>query len=57
MPTYQITYQVNRFLDYKVKADSEKDAIKAINDDLVDHYDDYTDYDTSVIHSIKKEED
>ena len=57
MPTYQITYQVNRFLDYKIKADSEKDAIKAINDDLVDHYDDYTDYDTSVIHSITKEKD
>ena len=57
MPTYQITYQVNRFLDYKVEADSEKDATKAINDGLVDHYDDYTDYDTSVIHSIEKEED
>jgi hypothetical protein len=55
MPTYEITYQVNRFLDYTVEADSEKDAIKQINDDLVDHYDDYTDYDTSIIHSIKEQ--
>jgi hypothetical protein len=55
MPTYEITYQVNRFLDYKVEAESEEDAIKQINDDLVDHHDDYTDYDTSIIHSIKEQ--
>ena len=55
MPTYEITYQVNRFLDYTVEADSEEDAIKQINDGLIDHHDDYTDYDTSIIHSIKEQ--
>ncbi len=55
MPTYEITYQVNRFLDYTVEAESKEDAIKQINDDLVDHHDDYTDYDTSIIHSIKEQ--
>ena len=57
MTIYYVTSNETYNRDYKVEADSEKDAIKAINDDLVDHYDDYTDYDTSVIHSIKKEVD
>ena len=55
MPTYEITYQVNRFLDYTVEADSKEDAIEQIKQGLVDHYDDYTDYDTSIIHSIKEQ--
>ena len=55
MPTYEITYQVNRFLDYTVEATSKEDAIEQIEQDLVDHCDDYTDYDTSIIHSIKEQ--
>ena len=57
MNTYKITCRVDRYLDYTIEADSKEDAIKQLNDDLVDHYDDYTDYDSSTIHSIKKEEE
>ena len=55
MPTYKVTYQVNRFLDYTVEAASKEDAIEQIEQDLVDHYADYTDYDTSIIHSIEEQ--
>jgi len=55
MNTYKITCRVDRYLDYTIEADSKEDAIKQLNDDLVDHYDDYTDYDSSTIHSIKEE--
>ena len=53
MPTYHITMQVNRFLDYAIEADSEEQAIEQINKDLVDHYEDWTDYDSSVVHSME----
>ena len=55
MNTYKITCRVDRYFYYTVKADSKEDAIKQLNDDLVDHYSDYTDYDSSTIHSIKEE--
>ncbi len=57
MPNYKITCVMDRYLDYNVEADSKEEALKIVNEDGVDHYDDYTDYDSSVIHSIKKEED
>ena len=55
MTVYEITMQCNRFLDYKVEADSEEKALELIDQDLVDHHDDFTDYDTSTVHSIKEE--
>ncbi len=57
MPNYKITCVMDRYLDYNVEADSKEEALKIVNEDGVDHYDDYTDYNSSVIHSIKKEED
>ena len=54
MPTFEITMVVDRYLDYRVEADSKEDAIKQINNDSVDHYDDHTDYDSSTIHSAKE---
>jgi hypothetical protein len=53
MPTYHITMQVNRFLGYAIEADSEEQAIEQINKDLADHYEDWTDYDSSVVHSME----
>tara|TARA_X000000368_G_C22566080_1_gene508567 strand:+ start:316 stop:492 length:177 start_codon:yes stop_codon:yes gene_type:complete len=53
MPTYHITMQVNRFIGYAVEADSKEQAIKQINKDLAESCDDWTDYDTSVIHSME----
>ena len=53
MPTYHITMQVNRFLGYAIEADSEEQAIEQINKDLAESCDDWTDYDTSVIHSME----
>ena len=56
MPTYHITMQVNRFIGYAVEADSKEQAIGQINKDLKDlaeSCDDWTDYDTSVIHSME----
>ena len=52
MPTYHITMQVNRFIGYAVEADSKEQAIEQINKDLTESCDDWTDYDTSVIHSM-----
>ena len=53
MPTYHITMQVNRFIGYAVEADSKEQAIEQINKDLAASCDDWTDYDTSVIHSME----
>ena len=53
MPTYHITMQVNRFIGYAVEADSKEQAIEQINNDLAESCDDWTDYDTSVIHSME----
>ena len=53
MPTYHITLQVNRFIGYAVEADSKEQAIEQINKDLAESCDDWTDYDTSVIHSME----
>jgi len=53
MPTYHITMQVNRFIGYAVEADSKEQAIEQINKDLAESCDDWTDYDTSVIHSME----
>ena len=53
MPTYHITMQVNRFIGYAVEADSKEQAIEQINKDLAKSCDDWTDYDTSVIHSME----
>jgi len=53
MPTYHITMQVNRFIGYAVEADSKEQAIGQINKDLAESCDDWTDYDTSVIHSME----
>ena len=55
MTIYKITCRVDRYLDYSIEANSKEDAIKQLNSDLVDHYDDYTDYDSSIIHSIKED--
>ena len=57
MTIYKITCRVDRYLDYKIEASSKEDAIKQLNNDLVDHYEDYTDYDSSTIHSIKEGEE
>ena len=56
MNTYKITCRVDRYFYYTVKANSKEDAIKQINNDLVDHDRTYTDYDSLTIHSIKKQE-
>ena len=53
MPTYHITMQVNRFIDYAIEADSEEQAIEQINKDLAESCDDWTDYDSSVVHSME----
>ena len=53
MPTYHITMQVNRFIGYAVEADSKEQAIEQINKDLAESCDAWTDYDTSVIHSME----
>ena len=53
MPTYHITMQVNRFIGYAVEADSKEQAIEQINKDLAESCDDWTDYNTSVIHSME----
>ena len=53
MPTYHITMQVNRFIGYAVEADSKEQANEQINKDLAEACDDWTDYDTSVIHSME----
>ena len=53
MPTYHITMQVNRFIGYAVAADSKEQAIEQINKDLTESCDDWTYYDTSVIHSME----
>jgi hypothetical protein len=53
MPTYHITMQVNRFIGYAIEADSEEQAIEQINKDLAESCDDWTDYDTSVVHSME----
>ena len=53
MPTYHITMQVNRFIGYAVEADSKEQAIEQINKDLAESCDDWTDYDTSVVHSME----
>ena len=53
MATYHITMQVNRFIGYAVEADSKEQAIEQINKDLAESCDDWTDYDTSVIHSME----
>ena len=55
MPFYEITMQCNRFLDYKVEADSEEEALDLIDKSLIDHHDDFTDYHTSVVHLIEEE--
>ena len=53
MPTYHITMQENRYIGYAVEADSKEQAIEQINKDLAESCDDWTDYDTSVIHSME----
>ena len=53
MHTYHITMQVNRFIGYAIEADSEEQAIEQINKDLAESCDDWTDYDTSVVHSME----
>ena len=53
MPTYHITMQVNRFIGYAVEADSKEQAIEQINKDLTESCYYWTDYDTSVIHSME----
>ncbi len=54
MTVYEITMQCNQFLDYKVEADSKEEALKAIKDGLIDHCDEFTDYDTQTIHTIEE---
>ena len=53
MPIYEVTMQVNRFMSYAIEADSEEQAIEQINKDLAESCDDWTDYDTSVVHSME----
>ena len=55
MTVYEITMQCNQFFDYKVEADSKEEALKAIKDGSIDHCDEFTDYDTQTVHSIKEE--
>ena len=56
MPKYKITCVMDRYLDYNVEADSKEEALKIVKEDGVDHYDDYTDYDSSVVHEVKKDD-
>ena len=44
---------MNRFIGYAIEADSEEQAIEQINKDLAESCDDWTDYDTSVVHSME----
>ena len=56
MPKYKITCVMDRYLDYNIEASCKKEALRIVNEDGVDHYDDYTDYDSSVVHEVKKDE-
>ena len=56
MPKYKITCVMDRYLDYNIEASCKKEALRIVNEDGVDHYDDYTDYDSSVVHKVKKYE-